>query len=100
MDPAHSHHPHDPPVDDHQAAHVDHTGHEQMFRRRFWVCLVLSIPVLLYSPMLQDVVRLQHARFPGQRLDRRRSSPSSSSSTAACPSCRWPCPSCATASRA
>jgi P-type Cu2+ transporter len=34
--------------------HVDHTGHEQMFRRRFWVCLVLSIPVLLYSPMLQE----------------------------------------------
>ncbi len=33
--------------------HVDHSGHEQMFRRRFWVCLVLSIPVLLYSPMLQ-----------------------------------------------
>ena len=35
-------------------AHADHTGHEQMFRRRFWVCLVLSIPVLLYSPMLQE----------------------------------------------
>jgi Cu2+-exporting ATPase len=35
------------------AAHTDHTGHEQMFRQRFWVCLLLSIPVLLYSPMLQ-----------------------------------------------
>ena len=33
--------------------HVDHTGHEQMFRNRFWICLSLSIPVLLYSPMLQ-----------------------------------------------
>jgi hypothetical protein len=33
---------------------VDHTGHEQMFRRRFWVSLALSIPVLLYSPALQD----------------------------------------------
>jgi Cu2+-exporting ATPase len=35
------------------AAHVDHSGHEEMFRRRFWVSLVLSIPVLIYSPMLQ-----------------------------------------------
>jgi Ni/Co efflux regulator RcnB len=35
-------------------AHVDHTGHEQMFRNRFWVCLALTIPVLLYSPMLQE----------------------------------------------
>jgi P-type Cu2+ transporter len=36
------------------AAHVDHTGHEDMFRRRFWVSLILSIPVLVYSPMLQQ----------------------------------------------
>jgi P-type Cu2+ transporter len=39
---------------DAHTGHVDHTGHEQMFRQRFWVCLVLSIPVLLYSPMLQE----------------------------------------------
>src|SRR5688500_15812635 len=35
------------------AGHVDHSGHEDMFRRRFWVSLLLSIPVLLYTPMLQ-----------------------------------------------
>ena len=35
------------------AQHVDHTGHEDMFRRRFWISLLLSIPVLLYTPMLQ-----------------------------------------------
>ncbi len=35
------------------ADHVDHTGHENLFRRRFWVSLLLSIPVLLYTPMLQ-----------------------------------------------
>jgi Cu2+-exporting ATPase len=34
-------------------ANVSHVGHEQLFRRRFWVSLVLSIPVLLYSEMLQ-----------------------------------------------
>ena len=27
--------------------HTDHTGHEQMFRIKFWVSLVLSSPVLL-----------------------------------------------------
>ena len=35
------------------AGHVDHSGHEDMFRRRFWVSLLISIPVLLYTPMLQ-----------------------------------------------
>ncbi len=38
---------------DMHAGHVDHTGHEDLFRRRFWVSLLLSIPVLLYTPMLQ-----------------------------------------------
>lgn len=33
--------------------HIDHTGHENLFRQRFWVSLLLSIPVLLYTPMLQ-----------------------------------------------
>ncbi len=32
---------------------TDHTGHEQMFRVRFWWSLLLSIPVLLYSGMVQ-----------------------------------------------
>jgi len=32
---------------------TDHTGHEQMFRVRFWWCLLLSVPVLLYSGMIQ-----------------------------------------------
>ena len=32
---------------------TDHTGHEQLFRTRFWWCLLLSIPVLLYSGMIQ-----------------------------------------------
>ena len=39
------------------AAHAghgaDHTGHEQMFRTRFWWCLLLSFSVLLYSEMIQ-----------------------------------------------
>jgi Cu2+-exporting ATPase len=48
--------------DDHGA---DHSGHEQMFRRRFWVSLALSIPVLFYSPTLQDWLGYTAPAFPG-----------------------------------
>ena len=48
-------------------AHVDHTGHEQLFRRRFWVCLVLTLPVLLYSPMLQEWFGFTMPTFPGSQ---------------------------------
>ncbi|MGQ0563840.1 MAG: copper-translocating P-type ATPase [Gemmobacter sp.] len=36
-----------------------HAGHGDMvsdFRRRFWVCLALTIPVLILSPMVRDFV--------------------------------------------
>ncbi|MCK5342753.1 MAG: hypothetical protein KAR20_05085, partial [Candidatus Heimdallarchaeota archaeon] len=33
----------------HKGHGVDHSGHENMFRRRFWVSLILSIPVLIFS---------------------------------------------------
>jgi Cu2+-exporting ATPase len=51
--------------DGHSAAHADHTGHEQMFRRRFWVSLLLSIPVLLYSATLQTLLGFSMPAFPG-----------------------------------
>ncbi|PAP78997.1 copper-translocating P-type ATPase [Rubrivirga sp. SAORIC476] len=39
------------------------------FRRRFWVSLVLSVPVLLLSPAIQAFLRLGDAlRFPGDAL--------------------------------
>ncbi len=44
---------------------VDHSGHEQMFRRRFWVSLLLSIPVLFYSPTLQEWLGYTAPAFPG-----------------------------------
>lgn len=47
------------------AGHIDHTGHELLFRNRFWVCLVLSVPVLLYSPMLQMWLGFTMPQFPG-----------------------------------
>jgi Cu2+-exporting ATPase len=45
--------------------HADHSGHEEMFRRRFWICLVLSIPVLIYSPTLQNWLGFSPPEFPG-----------------------------------
>ncbi len=47
------------------AGHVDHTGHEKLFRDRFWVSLVLTIPVLLFTPMLQTWGRFTMPFFPG-----------------------------------
>ena len=49
------------------AAHVDHTGHEEMFRKRFWVSLLLTIPVLVFSPMLQEWLGFSVPEFPGSR---------------------------------
>jgi P-type Cu2+ transporter len=46
-------------------AHVDHHGHEAVFRRRFWVCLVLSVPVLYFSPFVQESLGYTALRFPG-----------------------------------
>ena len=45
-------------------AQTDHSGHEGMFRRRFWVSLVLSIPVLVYSPFIQGVLGYTAPAFP------------------------------------
>lgn len=36
------------------------------FRRRFWVSLVLSIPVIVLAPMIQNALGLRDLlRFPG-----------------------------------
>ncbi|WP_272491912.1 copper-translocating P-type ATPase [Rhodothermus bifroesti] len=49
----------------HGKSHIDHTGHERMFRTRFWVCLVLSLPVLIFSPALQRWLGFSAPTFPG-----------------------------------
>lgn len=46
---------------------VGHSGHELMFRNRFWVCLLLTIPVLLYSHMLQMWFGFTMPAFPGSQ---------------------------------
>ena len=36
------------------AGHGGHADHAEMFRRRFWVSLALTVPTVLYSAMVQD----------------------------------------------
>ncbi len=50
---------------DHKQHGVDHSHHESLFQRRFWVSLVLSLPVLAYSEMLQMWFGFSVPRFPG-----------------------------------
>jgi Cu2+-exporting ATPase len=51
------------------SGHKDHSDHGHMaedFRKRFWISLVLTLPILVLSPMLQTLVGLREAiRFPG-----------------------------------
>jgi Cu2+-exporting ATPase len=54
-------------TDSHGGHGVDHSGHEMMFRNRFWVSLLLSIPVLLYSEMLQMWLGFSMPTFPGSQ---------------------------------
>ena len=51
--------------DAHAGHGVDHSGHEEMFRQRFWVSLLLTIPVLLFSDMLQEWFGFTMPAFPG-----------------------------------
>ncbi|WP_435102127.1 heavy metal translocating P-type ATPase [Halarchaeum sp. P4] len=46
-------------------AHTDHSGHEEMFRRRFWVCLALSVPVIVFSEFVQATLGYAAPTFPG-----------------------------------
>ncbi|ELZ11574.1 copper-translocating P-type ATPase [Halovivax asiaticus JCM 14624] len=48
--------------DDHGGMHA---GHEQLFRRRFFVSTLLSVPVLLYSETLQEWLGFTVPAVPG-----------------------------------
>lgn len=46
--------------------HDKHAGHSvELFRTRFRVCLILTVPVLFWEPMLQDWFGYQAPKFPG-----------------------------------
>lgn len=49
-------------------AHDEHLGHHtEDFLKRFWVCLILTIPVILLSEMIQNWFGY-HLTFPGARF--------------------------------
>ena len=53
--------------------HEDHKGHQdhhahmvEEFKRRFWVSLLLTVPILALSPLIQSVLGIEEAlQFPG-----------------------------------
>ncbi|WP_234698085.1 copper-translocating P-type ATPase [Lacisediminihabitans changchengi] len=48
--------------------HSGHSGHDpRMFRRKFWLSLVLTVPTLVFSTGLQDILGLSGPRFPGSQ---------------------------------
>ncbi len=54
---------------DEHAGHDKHAGHSvEMFRQRFWLTLLLSIPVVLYSHMVQAWLGFTMPGFPGSDL--------------------------------
>src|SRR5687768_3266371 len=49
-----------------RGAHDKHAGHSvETFRARFWLSLLLSIPVVLFSEMVQDWFNFSMPSFPG-----------------------------------
>ena len=60
-------HPHSVLDEDHQVhGHGEHAGHSTaMFRERFWWSLILSIPVVIFSPMVAHLLGYPLPEFPG-----------------------------------
>ena len=62
----HEHHDHDHGGPNGQSHHDHHAMMVRDFRKRFWISLALTVPILLLSPMIQEVVGLGTAlRFKG-----------------------------------
>jgi Cu2+-exporting ATPase len=63
----HESHQHTKQNHDHGHEHHDHTDHHRMmikdFRRRFWISLVFTLPILALSPMVQDLLGFEFALF-------------------------------------
>ena len=60
--PAHSEH-------EQSGAHDKHAGHSvAMFRDKFWVSLLLTVPTVVWSPMVQEWLGFTAPRFTGSKL--------------------------------
>ena len=54
---------------DMHAGHGDHSAHDpKIFRAKFWISLALTIPTLVFSEGLQDILGLSGPRFPGSQF--------------------------------
>ena len=64
---AHQHHAgHAAPAHVGRTAHAGmHEGHATLMRNRFWVCLALTIPLLIYAESIQNLLRFTLPAFPG-----------------------------------
>ncbi len=49
----------------HEGYSADQSGHEMMFRNRFWVSLLLNTP--MYRPLLQARFGFAMPVFPGRK---------------------------------
>ncbi|MHA7298179.1 heavy metal translocating P-type ATPase [Pseudarthrobacter sp. MDT3-1] len=63
----HAHEQHGAHDDDHAVhSHGQHAGHSTaMFKNRFWLTLVLSVPVVYFSPMVGHLLGYEPLKFPG-----------------------------------
>lgn len=53
---------------EHHHEHDKHEGHSvSMFRDKFWLSLLLTIPVVIYSPTIQDWFGFTAPTFPGSQ---------------------------------
>jgi P-type Cu2+ transporter len=51
---------------DQHSGHDKHAGHSpEIFKRRFFICLFLTVPVLYFAPHFQDWFGYQAVQFPG-----------------------------------
>lgn len=69
---AHNHHVPNADLNHSGRQHVDHDKHAghsvALFRNKFWICLILTVPVLVYSPMIQEWLRFSAPELPGSHL--------------------------------
>lgn len=62
----HSHHNHNHEGRDDHDKHAGHSA--SMFKDKFWLSLILTVPVLIYSEMIQHWLRFTPPTFPGSDL--------------------------------
>jgi Cu2+-exporting ATPase len=61
----HATHDHAEPASGHDHATHDHSHHHANFRVLFWISLALTVPTLVFSTGLQEILGLPGPRFPG-----------------------------------